>query len=136
MSTVGVGIGRSFVGSITFGIGQVSVVAVIGILHAILSLPSRLPGRKYLVMLLMFPAWNFLLYTRMAFTTNPILHPGVHPIERLVAEARTNFDEMVGRQSKTLSQAVSEYQRRYKRDRKSTRLNSSHERRSRMPSSA
>jgi hypothetical protein len=115
MSTVGVSIGRSFASSIAFGTGQVSTVAVIGILHTILSLPSRLPGRKYLVLLLMFPAWNFLLYTRIALGPKPVTYFGVHPIEKLVADARMNFDDMVGRQSKTLAQAVSEYQRRYKR---------------------
>ena len=112
MSTVGVSIGRSFASSTAFSTGQVSAVAVIGILHVMLSLPSRLPGRKYLVLLLIFAAWP---YTRIALTPKPVTYFGVHPIEKLVADARANFDDMVGRQSKTLSQAVSEYQRRYKR---------------------
>ncbi|BEJ13624.1 hypothetical protein CspHIS471_0307980 [Cutaneotrichosporon sp. HIS471] len=39
-----------------------------------------------------------------------------HPIPKLMADAREAFDAKVKRQSKTLSEAVREYRRRYKRD--------------------
>jgi hypothetical protein len=39
-----------------------------------------------------------------------------HPIPKLMADAREAFDTKVKRQSKTLSEAVREYRRRYKRD--------------------
>lgn len=38
-----------------------------------------------------------------------------HPIPKLMVEAEDNFRQMLSRQSKTLEQAVEEYQRRYKR---------------------
>jgi hypothetical protein len=116
MSTIGVSIGRSFAGSSSFGTNQVSTVAVISILHAFLSLPSRLPGRKYLLLFLILPAWNIMLNTHITFTKSAITYSGpLHPIEKLVADATMDFERMVERQSKTLSEAVAEYRRRYKR---------------------
>jgi hypothetical protein len=41
--------------------------------------------------------------------------PIVHPIPTLLTNARQAFDEKLARQSKTLSAAVAEYERRYKR---------------------
>ena len=38
-----------------------------------------------------------------------------HPIPKLITEARVKYTERLARQSKTLSQAKAEYQRRYKR---------------------
>ena len=38
-----------------------------------------------------------------------------HPIPKLIKEARVKYTERLARQSKTLSQAQAEYQRRYKR---------------------
>ena len=38
-----------------------------------------------------------------------------HPIPKLMADARATFDTMLSRQSKTLDQAVAEYERRYSR---------------------
>ena len=42
----------------------------------------------------------------------PAIH---HPIPKLMADAREQFDMKIRRQSKTLAQAVTEYERRYKR---------------------
>ena len=42
----------------------------------------------------------------------PAIH---HPIPKLMADAREQFDLKIRRQSKTLAQAVTEYERRYKR---------------------
>lgn len=116
ISTIGVSIGSSFARSTIFSIGQVSAVAAIGILHAILSLPSRLPGRKCLVFFLVFPAWNLLVNTQATFKKSTVTYYGpLHPVEKLVADARRDFEGIVNRQSKTLSQAVAEYRRRYNR---------------------
>lgn len=41
--------------------------------------------------------------------------PIVHPIPKLMADARAEFDQKVARQSKTLDAAINEYVRRYKR---------------------
>lgn len=48
-----------------------------------------------------------------AMAPRPPIH---HPIPKLMADARENFEGKVKRQSKTLSEAVKEYRRRYKRD--------------------
>lgn len=53
---------------------------------------------------------------------HPQLHPGqtsyppekVHPVSSLIQNAQQNFDHVQSRQSKTLAEAVQEYQRRYK----------------------
>lgn len=42
-------------------------------------------------------------------------NPIHHPIPKLMADAREQFDQKVSRQSKTLEQAVTEYERRYQR---------------------
>jgi hypothetical protein len=44
----------------------------------------------------------------------PILSTSQHPIPKLIREAEERYHAMLGRQSKTLEEAVSEYQRRYK----------------------
>jgi hypothetical protein len=47
-----------------------------------------------------------------AMAPRPPIH---HPIPKLMADARQSFDDKIRRQSRTLSQAVAEYERRYKR---------------------
>ena len=91
--------------------GQVAIVAVIGILHALTTLPSLRSGRNYLLLLILLPSWSLLRQTHANLTTAT----GLHPIETLVNEAKVNFAHVVERQSKTLYEAVAEYKRRYKR---------------------
>ena len=47
-----------------------------------------------------------------AKATRPPIH---HPIPKLMADARESFDQKIARQSKSLDQAVAEYERRYQR---------------------
>ena len=53
-----------------------------------------------------------------------------------VAEAKRKEDEAQAKEEMARAEAECEERERQEKDRKSTRLNSSHERRSRMPSSA
>lgn len=40
----------------------------------------------------------------------------IHPIPKLMSDARTKYKALLARQSRSLSEAVAEYRRRYKRD--------------------
>ncbi|KAJ4392545.1 hypothetical protein N0V85_006961, partial [Neurospora sp. IMI 360204] len=43
-------------------------------------------------------------------------YPGQHPVAQLMEKAKSDFDNMLSRQSKTYEEAVEEYRRRYKVD--------------------
>ncbi|KAL8863597.1 MAG: hypothetical protein Q9178_000278 [Gyalolechia marmorata] len=53
-------------------------------------------------------------YAAPAFTTIPTSDDTSHPIHQIITRAERDFDGLKSRQSKTLSEAVNEYRRRYR----------------------
>lgn len=85
------------------------VFAQAGIYASRVSSASNFPGD---VVPKQFPSTN----SPSLPATHTLGHVAEHPIPVLMQEAEEKFRELLGKQSKTLKQAVAEYKKRYGRD--------------------
>jgi hypothetical protein len=89
-----------------------------------LSRPRRLNGGLLVVLVLFFIFWQAGKYAADGNSLSHWLlsarftaaHDVEHPIAKLMADAEDKYKALLSKQSKTLAEAVHEYQRRYNRD--------------------
>ncbi|KAH6621472.1 glycosyltransferase family 90 protein [Chaetomium sp. MPI-SDFR-AT-0129] len=82
--------------------------------QVIYALPSQTKGRMILWALFLIPFGPYLAnIAAIRSAQSSALHSVAHPIEVLARSARSDFKQILDRQSKTYSSAIKEYQRRY-----------------------
>lgn len=91
------------------------IASLLVLAQIVLMLPKPLKGKLILWALLLVSLGPYLASIVAIQSANfSALHTAEHPIEILMRGARADFEEMLERQSKTYTEAVEEYQRRYR----------------------